>query len=338
MRIVASLAELAESLEPAREPSGDSTGARPLANPDGGAQVRDCPIAVVGATGFIGSRLVTRLRRTGHPVAGFNQAHPPVVDKRPAAGLGEAEVVFFLAARLSPQLAARRPDRVAAERALLLDVLDAVGRRGRRPAFVLASSGAVYAPQARTPYPESAPAGPTSAYGRAKLRLEQDLLGHAGRVRPVVLRLGNVYGPGQHTADGYGVLPHWLSAATRHEPVRLIGDPLAVRDYVHIDDVAELLELVCGRMAEVPTVLNVGSGVPTSLAALIAIVSEVVGRDLAVIRESGRAFDRQDTCLDPALAFSALGWRARTDLADGVRQCWDQVLATHSAVDAISRP
>ncbi|GAA0730892.1 NAD-dependent epimerase/dehydratase family protein [Dactylosporangium roseum] len=282
--------------------------------------------AVIGATGFLGSRLVTELSAAGRPMALFNRARPPVVGGRPAGELGAAETVFFLAAGLNPMLAARSPAHVAEEHSLLAEVLRALTRTSHRPLVVLASSGgAVYSPRAVPPYRESSPVDPSSAYGHAKLRLERLLFAHSGAIRPLVLRLGNVYGPGQHPRRGYGVLAHWLTAVARGEPVRVFGDPSVARDYVHVDDVTRLLAIVhstvaSGLQANLPTVLNVGSGRPTSLAHLLTILREATDRDLTVLQEDSRPFDRQSNWLDPTLAQRTLGWSARIELRDGVRR------------------
>jgi UDP-glucose 4-epimerase len=261
--------------------------------------------------------------------AAFNRAFPPVVGGRAAPGLAEADIVYFLAAGLSPVLAEQRPDLVEAERGLLVEVLEALSAPGRRPVFVLASSGgAVYAPEIVPPYRETTSTRPDSAYGHAKLRLEGELFQYADAVRAVVARLSNVYGPGQRAARGFGVLPHWLTAAARGEPVRVFGDPHVVRDYVHVDDVTRLLLALRGRAGggHLPAVVNVGSGVPTSLSGLLDIVSGVTGGSVAVRWERGRSFDHQGNWLDVSRARAELGWQAAIPLAEGVRQCWAQVL------------
>ncbi|NUP14898.1 MAG: NAD-dependent epimerase/dehydratase family protein [Streptomyces sp.] len=286
--------------------------------------------AVIGATGFIGSRLMAGLTADGaRAPAAFNRAFPPVAGGRAAPGLAEADIVYFLAAGLSPVLAERRPDLVEAERRLLVEVLEALAARGRRPVFVLASSGgAVYAPEVEPPYRETTPTRPDSVYGHAKLRLERELFQRSDAVRAVVARLSNVYGPDQRAVRGFGVLPHWLTAAARGEPVRVFGDPHVVRDYVHVDDVTRFLLALRGRIGggPLPDVVNVGSGVPTSLSGLLDIVSGVTGGSVAVRWERGRSFDRRGNWLDVARARAELDWRAAVPLAEGVRQCWERVL------------
>jgi UDP-glucose 4-epimerase len=70
------------------------------------------------------------------------------------------------------------------------------------------------------------------------------------------------------------------------------------------------------------TVLNVGSGVPTSLAEVLATVQAVVRRPLPVRYSEPRGFDRRDAWLDVAAARRVLGWRCRTDLRTGVEHAW----------------
>ena len=54
-----------------------------------------------------------------------------------------------------------------------------------------------------------------------------------------MLRLSNVYGPGQRLGTGQGVVGYWFRALLDDDPIRLFGDPETIRDYVYVDDVAE---------------------------------------------------------------------------------------------------
>jgi len=287
------------------------------------------PVAVTGSSGFIGSRLATALAGEGAAVTRHTRADPALgPDGRPAPGLRAARVVYHLATSIHPSTAQRHPEWVAADRAAFGLLLDRLAWLADPPLVVLASSGGyVYDPKAPQPFAEDAPLHADTAYGRAKLELEGDLAARRDVLPGIALRLSNVYGPGQHTSSGHGVIAHWARAARAGRPLRVIGDPATVLDFVHVTDVAGALcrlgsAAVAGR--DLPAVLNIGSGEPTSLAGLLHLFSRVAGRDLPAEQAAGRGFDRQDTVLDVRAAARALGWRPRISLAAGLRGVWRQ--------------
>lgn len=289
------------------------------------------PVAVVGAGGFLGRALTAGLRRTGRPAVAFTRAVPFLAaDGGPAPGLATAGTVYWLATQINPQLAEQEPDRVVRDRAAFEDLLRAVQGVAPAPTVVLLSSGGtVYDPAGDPPYDEQAPTRPMSAYGRAKLELE-GLLAAAAPGRHVVLRTSNAYGPGQPAVSGQGVVSHWLRAARRGEPVRVFGDPATTRDYVFVEDVVAAMLAVLDAPADLPPVINVGSGQPTTLRELAETVLDVVadpGLDLVV--EPARSFDVPRTWLDVRRAEQVLGWRPVTTLRDGVAAAWESL--RHSA-------
>ncbi len=277
------------------------------------------PAAVIGARGFLGRALVPALRSSGVPAAEFTRATPFLSEGGAAApGLAAAGTVYYLASTINPAIAERDPDAVATDRQRFASFLEALARLDRPPRVVLPSSGGtVYDPAAPPPYAETAPTRPGGRYGAAKLELEDALLGSG--LPAVVLRISNAYGPGQPTGTGQGVVAHWLAAAAKAEPILVYGDPAASRDYVYVSDVADAL--VLAGSGDVTGVVNVGSGVPTSLETLLELVREVTGA-LEVQRTPGRGFDVAHTWLDVRRASVELGWTARTALREGLRATW----------------
>lgn len=294
-------------------------------------------VAVTGARGFIGTRLVAELRARGHPVAAYHRDRPLVW---PDPEAPRPQVVFHLASSITPAVAEAHPERAAADCQTFAALLGRLAREPRPPAVVLTSSGgAVYRPGLRRPCREADPTRPSCRYAQAKLDMENLLRSHAGVIDGAILRLSNVYGPGQRVGKGLGVLAHWLRAAAAGEPLRLIGDPATTRDFVHVDDVVACLRRLAARSwprGEPPLILNVASGVSTSLDELLAIVAGVVGRPLPVIREPARSVDRPESALDVERAARLLGWRARTPLADGVTSMWREFEA--ASIRAPSSP
>jgi UDP-glucose 4-epimerase len=282
--------------------------------------------AVVGATGLIGSALSARLALAGVRVAAFSRARPALGrDGRPVRALLAADVVFYLAASYNPATAGLHPDLVRADHGLFVRLLDALAGTGHAPLVVLASSSGVYDPAAPLPYAEDSPTGPVTPYGTAKLLLERELTGRQATTRGTVLRLASVYGPGQRTGTGQGVVAHWLEAAAAGQPLRLYGDPATVRDYVYVDDVVQAMCDVADRAGQgrrLPLLLNVGSGEATSLARLHGVIESVLGRDLGVDVLPHRSYNWPDSVLDVRLAASVLGWRRRTPLPEGIARTW----------------
>jgi UDP-glucose 4-epimerase len=282
--------------------------------------------AVIGAAGFIGRPLVEALEADGVRVARFTRSRPALRDGRLHPELRSARTIFFVATNIDPARAAAHAELGAADRRHLVDLLAALRAGGQRPTLIFASSGGtVYDPTVEPPYHEGSPTRPTIAYGRWKLRMERELLARAGAVRPVILRLANIYGPGQR-ANG-GVVARWLASVAGGQPVDVFGNPRAARDYLYVDDTVEAMVRVRHRFAagsENAATINIGSGAPVMLEHLVDVISAGVGRPIDVRLGEGRTIDRLAYWLDVSAATRLLGWRPRTSLEVGVRRTWHE--------------
>lgn len=283
-------------------------------------------VAVVGAGGFIGGALSRSFQTDGRAVARFTR-DTPVLDPggRLHDQLRDVSTVYWAAARINPALAAEHPELVDRDLADFSAFLDALHDASPGTRLVLLSSGGtVYGSASRPPHSESTLPEPANAYGRAKLRLEEVL--HEHDVPSVVVRISNAYGPGQPAAPGQGVVGHWLRAVRDGRAVTVFGDLSTTRDYVYIDDVVQLLRILA-ESPEAPHLLNVGSGRPTTLATVVETIETVVSpRRIEVDLRDARSFDVPLSWLDVSLAQDSLGWRATTDLRDGVAGMWRWLL------------
>jgi UDP-glucose 4-epimerase len=289
-------------------------------------------VAVIGASGFIGRHILHALATRGARVTGWTRQQPAVVHGVLALLVARARTVVLVAGSVNPAIAHRDPDAVQRELAELGSLVDALARnaadRSIPQRVVFASSGGtVYDASHPPPYEEHDPVGPITAYGRLKLAIEQMLERHAGPLEPIVLRLANVYGPGQRLGTGQGVIGHWLQAAAAGRPLEVYGDATTSRDYVYIADVAAAVDAV-HRSETPPPVINIGSGIATSLGELAELVSHAVGRDAVDLKVvPARGFDRHDVFLDITLARTALGWVPATSLRAGLAATWAAVPA-----------
>lgn len=136
--------------------------------------------------------------------------------------------------------------------------------------FVFASSAAVYGKTAEVPTKESSQTSPSSPYGLQKLTSERygQLFAATLGLSFVALRFFNVFGPRQSPSSPYsGVISKFLTAMQKGLSVDINGDGEQTRDFIYVKDVAGALQSAVTKIPhDIPwSVLNIGTGVPTSI-------------------------------------------------------------------------
>jgi UDP-glucose 4-epimerase len=219
----------------------------------------------------------------------------------------------------------------------LLELLGLLGDGPRLPLTYLSSGGTVYGRAQSLPIPETAPTIPLSAYGITRLAAERFVLRygalHDADIR--VLRIGNAYGTGQTTARGQGLVGTVLEKCRQEEPIVVYGDGHVSRDFVHVEDIghaaAALVALPAG-----PPVVNIGSGIATSVREVLDLAHEVTGRAPLVIAKDIRDFDVPHVRLDISRLQALVDYRPRS-LRRGMEQIWADMTA-HGSSSADSAP
>jgi UDP-glucose 4-epimerase len=304
-------------------------------------------VLVTGAFGFVGTAVVEHLATAGHHVVALTHRDPQAITSATAAAdviqgdvlkpadMAEAvagvDAVVHLAALTRVRESFDHPDQYFAvnadgTRILLHAALDEAKRSDKPLRFVQASTGAVYGVPETQPIAEDAVAAPTNPYGESKLAADNHLLNCTEqRLGVVVLRAFNIGGAtgGRGDDDLTRIIPKAIAVARGEADVLHVnGDGTAVRDFVHVDDlarafVAALDSAAPGRRE----VFNVGA-TPGSVAQIIATVEEVTGRKLRVEHLPPKP---EPPCLlaDTSRIRHALGWRPeRSDLVTIVKDAW----------------
>lgn len=290
-------------------------------------------VAVVGAAGFLGSAVMTAFADAGIAAVGYTLDEPlfergfgspaadvPDVDSLSPAARGVRTVVWC-ASRINPRLAHEKPELIDEDRDDLAGALAAFASLDAPPRIVMMSSGGtVYGAPSLPPFSEDDEPHPVNAYGAAKLATEDQM--RASGLESVALRMANAYGPGQRPAPGQGVLAHWMEAILAGGEVHLYGDPAATRDYVYVDDIARAV--VAAHLADAPpTVVNVGTGIPTTLDELLqSLEFAVAPARFDTVRNPARSTDADHSVLDVTRAKDALGWTPQVSLDEGVARMW----------------
>lgn len=172
--------------------------------------------------------------------------------------------------------------------------------------------------------PEDSPPAAGSVYGWTKLGQEQllGLLTSATGVEGRVLRLQNVYGPGQSLRNPYtGVLMTFCNRALAGDPLVLYEDGEITRDFVHVDDVVTALA-AAGIHARPPEgAVNIGSGAPTTIRRAAETIREASGSASAVtVGGQFRVGDVRHAVADIRRAGEAFGFRPTVEFAEGIRR------------------
>lgn len=298
---------------------------------------------VTGGCGFIGSHLTEELLRAGAQVrvldnlssgrlenlaAVRHRVEVVVADIRNFDAVQQAcagvDGVFHEAALVSVFDSVQRPrDNHDINATGTLNVLLAAREQGVRR-VVFASTAAVYGNEPELPKREAMRPSPESPYAAAKVMGEHYLhLFHSlYGVETVALRYFNVYGPRQDPRSPYsGVVSRFVECArTGARPV-VFGDGLQSRDFVYVADVVQA-NLAAMQRPDVGhgECFNVASGRTATLLDLLALISRLIGRELAPSFEAARPGDIRHSAADITQATEKLGYAPHFTLEQGLRE------------------
>jgi UDP-arabinose 4-epimerase len=217
-------------------------------------------------------------------------------------------------------------------------LLDAMVRANVRT-IVFSSSCAIYGEPDCMPITESVPLSPINPYGFTKLVCERmmDDFGRAYELKSARLRYFNAAGadPTAETGEDHNPETHLIplvldaAAGVRHD-VNIFGadyptsDGTAIRDYVHVCDLARAHVLALQYLLDLNETIavNLGSGCGISVRQVIDTVQNVTGRKVAVCDAPRRPGDPSILIADAKKARELLGWKAERDFATTIADAW----------------
>jgi len=313
-------------------------------------------VLVTGGAGYIGSACAARLLSCGYTVdviddlsTGHAEAIPAGVtfyrlDIGDRAGLAailskeKYDVVFHFAAKALIPESVTDPgiffDVNVARAAAMLEALRAHGIRK----FVFSSTAAVYGNPVTALISEDHPKNPVNSYGESKLMFEQILGRYASAYGwcVVAFRYFNACG-GTHTwGERHNpethIIPLLLQVASGRRPwFQVYGkdyptpDGTCLRDYVHVDDIADAHVLAMEKMTSPGfRVFNIGTGTSHSVQQVWQTAQDVTGRQIPKREAARRLGDPAVLCANPGRLTTELGWRAgQSDLRHIILGAWE---------------
>lgn len=315
-------------------------------------------ILIVGGAGYIGSHVAYLLHTLGYTITildclryGQSTTALSPFARVVVGDVGNSELVTKLlteykidavvhcAALLEVGESVRDPGPFYTENVgktqVLLDAMRACGVTK----LVYSSSCAVYGTPTQVPITESAPFSPLSPYGNTKVAVEYLLHDYAVAygLTSVSLRYFNAAGAlpevglGEYHEPETHLIPLVLRALQHDKPFTIFGgdydtpDGTAVRDYVHVHDIADAHAKALVHLAteKVSDAFNLGTGQGASVKEVVAAAELVVGKKANLLLANRRAGDPPRLVADPSRAHRLLNWQARhSSLAYVVQSAW----------------
>jgi UDP-glucose 4-epimerase len=318
-------------------------------------------VLVTGGAGYIGSVVVDRLLARGFQVVvldDLSTGHRQAVAREAGfvqGGVGNRELVesllrqerieaiVHLAALALVAESVAQPQRYVANNVTAARVLLEAAVRANVRRFVFSSSCAVYGHPATMPITEDTPQHPVNPYGDTKKEFER-LLGETGPphgMSVVSLRYFNACGATERLGEDHEpethLIPNVLGAALgKRDALEVFGvdyptaDGTAIRDYVHVVDIADahLRALAVQLSGDSAVAVNLGTGTGRSVLEVVAAASRVIGRTVPIVERPRRPGDPPALIAAVGRAAQVLGWRAaHSSLEEILGSAWRWLLA-----------
>jgi UDP-glucose 4-epimerase len=316
-------------------------------------------ILVTGGAGYIGSHVVQMLGERGHEVLTYDNLSTGnrwavlhgdlvVADLADTDALGRAlrafkpEAVMHFAAAIVVPESVRDPLKYYGNNTMnTCNLLRALQEHGVNR-FIFSSTAAVYGLATQIPITEASHLDPINPYGASKMMTEmvlKDLAFADSRFRYVSLRYFNVAGadPAGKIGQAYKDATHLITRAVKTAKgefprLQIYGtdyptpDGTCIRDYIHVNDLAEAHILALEYLAETDhsEIFNLGYGHGYSVREVVQAAKKVTGIDFPVEETGRREGDPPSLVADSTRAKRALGWRPRhDDLEFIIRTAWE---------------
>ncbi len=317
---------------------------------------------VTGGAGFIGSHLASLLHRHGDDVVvidnlslGHRAALPPsvklvVADLADRTAVNAAfasprfDAVFHLASLSAVGDSMRDPLRYCRENLVCaMNVAEAAVAQGCLR-FVVSSTASLFNPPTDgKPVDADARPDPQNAYGESKLMIERALAWaeQAHGLRYAALRFFNAAGCdpegrlGEDHAPETHLIPLAIDATLdRRPPLSVFGtdyatrDGTAIRDYIHVSDIASAHLAVLERLERGSCRFNLGTGQGTTVLEILQSIRRVSGRDVPALMAPRRAGDPAVLVASSERFIAETGWQPRwRRLDDLIQTAWSWRLA-----------
>lgn len=300
-------------------------------------------IAVIGANGFIGKHLVAKLSSLSDvKVFAFDISEKSAFDStivykkndlsnnnQVAIDFANIDVVYFLASATIPVSSWENP-LIEIEKNLIpfINFIDTVAKLKVKKISFLSSAGTIYG-ATKQKVNETSDKNPFSPYGITKLAMENFLLYFKTRynINFDIYRISNVYGEGQNTSKGLGLINTLLEKIIAEGKIKIFGNGEILRNYIYVKDVAELLSYSVTSDINSSSTYNISSNDSLTINQIVDVIKTVVTEKFEINREQNRLSDNSAIDLDNTKIIKAFPAFKFTPIDKGISQTYSYIKA-----------
>ncbi len=280
--------------------------------------LKNFKIVVTGSSGFVGSHLVVRLKELGAEVIEIDHKNgQDIRDFEQVNKIGPFDILIHLAAKTFVPESYENPREFYFTN--IMGTLNALDLCRLRNARMIYPSSYVYGVPHYLPIDETHPVIGFNPYSGGKIGSEIlcERYHHDHGVNIKILRLFNIYGPGQ---DKRFLIPSIIEQAKSGKVILL--DPIPKRDFVYIDDAVDAYIKAIRHESKELDIVNIASGESFSVSEVVDKVLQNFDEEIQVsFTGEERPCEVPDTIANITKAQELLEWRPLTSLADGIKRC-----------------
>lgn len=297
-------------------------------------------ILVTGGAGFIGSHVTRLLLDQGHSVIvvdNLSKGHKENIDTRAnfikadlldqpklEQVLPGTDAVIHMASLIEVGESVKKPVDFTQNNIVgTVKLLEAMKNTGVKK-IIFSSSACIYGTPTKLPITEDDPLGEQeNPYGITKIAMEQfcKLYHTLFNFDVVILRYFNPYGPGEMHQPETHAIPNFIKAILSKNSIPLFWKGEQVRDFIYIDDLAaaHILPLNLSGLH----IYNVGTETGIKVIGVVKKLFQIVGYEVPIDDKGERKGDVAELAASAEKIKKQLGWRAKIDLEEGLKQTID---------------
>lgn len=297
----------------------------------------------MGGTGFIGKHLNIALHNSGigsvcfsrNPDLEFLEKYTPnstalqidaLFQEQQIDVIRSAASVVYLASATFPGMEGNSVENEMAKNIQpAIKVFDyAIKLNPKLRLVYVSSGGTVYGPGHTEPIQESQTLNPVTHYAFGKIAIENylKLLGNSKGINFSILRASNPVGK-WHKNPMQGFIGASIHRLKSGQPIGIFGSGEIIRDYIDADELCvAIIKLTSSENSQSQQIVNVGSGVGTSLNQIVDAIRDVSKMNFDVDYAPSRTTDLQYNVLDCSKMKSQAGWEATLNITGLVRKMW----------------